>query len=361
MADETQNLLTELVSFLNSDRADVKEVALEHIVGFTSTDDGRKILKQLDVVTPICKLVGDRKNIAKLAATSLINLSADSELTDSIIERNIFGVLVDGIKDSRTPPEVVELFAMLLINLTISEPGCHKLLQKGTNMLGLQVSKLVDAYVFLDRGEKDPYAYIGNVLQNITQVSEGRIFMLTKEKNVLPLLLPFIKDKSAERRKCVLGIVKNCCFELEDYSWILTETNLISDILYVLRGPEVFTKEDMQGMHASLHAPRREREHDHEMKSLVLQSLLLMCRHREYRLLLDKMQAYVVLREYEKYEKDRELNEYVHRLVEHIMLQDYQPSNQGITVSHEMLTAVPTEEEAPEPRVVTIDEEIEEI
>lgn len=71
----------------------------------------------------------------------------------------------------------------------------------------------------------------------------------------------------------------------------MTETNLINDILHVLRGPEVFSKEDMQGMHSSLHAPRREREHDHEMKNLVLQSLLLMCRHKEYRKLLDKMQA----------------------------------------------------------------------
>lgn len=63
---------------------------------------------------------------------------------------------------------------MLLINLTISEHGCHKILQKGTNLLGLQVSKLVDAYVFLERGDKDPYAYIGNVLQNITQVNHNK-------------------------------------------------------------------------------------------------------------------------------------------------------------------------------------------
>lgn len=68
-----------------------------------------------------------------------------------------------------------------------------------------------------------------------------------------------------------------------------------------------------------------------------------------------------MLREYEKYEKDRELNEYVHRLVEHIMLDDYTPSNEGVTVSHEMLTSAVVEDEKPEPRVVTIEEEIEEI
>jgi hypothetical protein len=78
MADETQTLLTELVGFLSSDRylfksfilqlnffsntyrADVKQVALDHIVGFTATDDGKKILKALDVVTPLCKLLGDK-------------------------------------------------------------------------------------------------------------------------------------------------------------------------------------------------------------------------------------------------------------------------------------------------------------
>jgi hypothetical protein len=116
---------------------------------------------------------------------------------------------VDGIKDKDSLPEVIELNAMLLNNLTSSEKGCARLLGVGTPLVGLHVNKLIETFVFKERTEgKDPYSWIALALMNITQLREGRELVLNKDRAIFPLLLPFVKDANLNRRRGILGVIR---------------------------------------------------------------------------------------------------------------------------------------------------------
>lgn len=102
----------------------------------------------------------------------------------------------------------LELCTMLLCNLTRDELGCKKLLQVGEEFVGFQLSQLIDFFVFEERINDDPLSWISIILMNVTQLKEGRMLILNKEKNILPLLLPFTKDSNVTRRKGILGVIK---------------------------------------------------------------------------------------------------------------------------------------------------------
>jgi len=322
-------VVKELVGFLSHSRPDVRELALENLSGLTVDPDGREFLKKEDVTRPLCRLIGDSKKIAKSALSCLINLCADEEFINAIVERNIFPALVDGVKDKDSLPEIVELNAMLINNLTSTEKGSAKLLGIGEPLAGLHASKLIDTLVFKERKDgKDPYSWIALALMNITQLKDGRDLVLNPDRAVFPLLLPFVKDSNLNRRRGVLGVMKNCCFDTEAIAWALKETEMIPALLYPLRGTEQLSAEDMQDMHHSLHnnaiESTKEREQDVECKKLILESFLLLCKTKQNRELLQNSGVYPILREYEKVEPDDVLNDKIHSLVDLVMLADWQ-------------------------------------
>lgn len=111
---------------------------------------------------------------------------------------------------------------MLLCNLSLHRRGCEEILGLGTPLKGLNLYRLVDTFVFQEnqQGSTDPHSWIATLLMNITlvvdggtsshtsQIPEGRAILLDPQKNILPLLLPFIRDKQPRRRHGVLGAIK---------------------------------------------------------------------------------------------------------------------------------------------------------
>jgi len=289
----------------------------------------------------------------------LINLCSDEEFSYSILDKKILSNLVKHINEQNLS-EIVELNAMLLNNLTTNEKGAASLLQIKEPLFGVSILKLFEIFVFKEvKGREDPYAWIASILMNITQLEDGRALILNKDRSIFPLLFPFVSDSNINRRRGILGVIRNCCFDTENIAWALTETNLILTLMLPLRGSEVLSEEDMEGMDSSLHnkiiGPNKVREKDLECRKTIVECFMLLCKKKNNRELLQKKGLYPILREYEKEEKDEGLNEKIHSLVEILMFADWEglPKPKRVEEKYHKTTQIKQEKQ--------ISEEIEEI
>jgi len=259
--------------------------------------------------------------------------SSEAEVVFELLERNSISKILENLK-IQTNKKSLELHCMLLCNITHTTQGSKKLLQIGEPLSGVNISKLIETFVFKERFEpEDPLAWIAQVLMNITQLAEGRLIMLDKERNIFPLLLPFIRDSNVKRRQGVLGIIKNCCFQTEKHDYLLMdeEVNILKHLLYPIRGSETLSEDDMKGLDPSLHnsviGKDKKREDDIECKGLIIKSLVLLTATRTSREFLRKSKVYPILREYEKHEENDEINNDIHEVVDILMLQDEEPTD----------------------------------
>lgn len=69
----------------------------------------------------------------------------------------------------------------------------------------------------------DPYQHFAAVLMNVTQVEQGRRFVMkiiqnkddlkSKPSSILQQILPLLKSSNPIRRRGIAGTIKNSCFE----------------------------------------------------------------------------------------------------------------------------------------------------
>jgi len=377
--ESVESQLDEIVSFLDN-TLEVRKLALDHVLGFTATDEGRKSLKTTDIVKHLCKLIHDKdKEISQNTLKCLVNLSSETEILDDLVERNIFPKLVDNVKNGGDA-KFMQLNAMLLCNLTHHQKGSAKLMHIGDHLRqGLQVSKLIDAFVFtegrilLEDGE-DAYSWVAQILMNVTQIAPGRDLIMNKDRNIIPLLLPFIRDVSERRRLGILGLVKNCCIESEHHAALLSsEVNVLAHLLYPLRGSEpLLSVEDEQGLDISLHnvsiGKYKQRESIKECRSLIIKCFSLLSTTRLGRDEMRAKKVYPILRDLHKVETDEQNADEIHDVVTTLMLMDEEgePSPLPVPLQLEepkqVVTKIPPTLQPAEPIVPpTIMEEIEEI
>lgn len=98
---------------------------------------------------------------------------------------------------------------LLLNNLTRFEEGSRQLLQVGEEMEGFYLEKLLEILVS-KRGDetKDPYAWIGRVLMNATQLPEARRIIMDERRDIFKDLLKDIQSRNLIRKRAVLGVIK---------------------------------------------------------------------------------------------------------------------------------------------------------
>jgi len=95
---------------------------------------------------------------------------------------------------------------------------------------------------------------------------------------------------------------------------------VVSHLLLVLRGPEVLTDEDMDGLSSMLHTTQ-ERELDSLCRRLAVEALLILAlASTSARTHLRAKKVYPIIREAEKLESDATTTEAMHKLVEYLML-----------------------------------------
>lgn len=87
---------------------------------------------------------------------------------------------------------------------------------------------------------------------------------------IIHKLLPFVEYKdSLVRRGGIVGTLKNCCFDIDNHLWLLSDqVDILSHLLLPLAGPEEFDDEDNDKLPIDLQylPATKERERDVDIR-----------------------------------------------------------------------------------------------
>eukprot|EP01125_Pyxidicula_operculata_P002069 TRINITY_DN12022_c0_g1_i1.p1 TRINITY_DN12022_c0_g1~~TRINITY_DN12022_c0_g1_i1.p1 ORF type:complete len:382 (-),score=89.62 TRINITY_DN12022_c0_g1_i1:23-1168(-) len=308
-----QNQLKELVSFLSDRKPQVCLISAERVATITSSNEGRQSLKNLVVVRPLCRKIGDSDPILSRAVLSaLINLSVDPHYVKQMLDNHIVSRLMDSILDKSN--KVIELYAILLSNVTISVRGSQMLLQTGDALVGYYVTKLFELFESSADSPKDTFAWIAGILSNVTQIKEGRNLFI--EKDFVKTLLSYLDHPNPVRKRGALGALRNIFFESEHHSKLLTDS-MITSLLWPIRGPEQLKSDETENLPSKLKAvpSSKEREKDTEIKSMIIDCLLLLTSTKDGRDFLKKKDIYPIIREYDSVEENQEISSNIFNLL----------------------------------------------
>eukprot|EP01117_Protostelium_nocturnum_P008057 TRINITY_DN2868_c0_g1_i2.p1 TRINITY_DN2868_c0_g1~~TRINITY_DN2868_c0_g1_i2.p1 ORF type:complete len:385 (-),score=165.51 TRINITY_DN2868_c0_g1_i2:30-1184(-) len=337
--EENKELVLELIEFLSLDSKhplQVRETALEHLAPMTTTESGRQMLKKTNLSNYLFNQLKVNSNVSSMIVknglTCLINLCSISDcLLQISSQEKVVSSLVENMNSSDST--IVKLSGILLNNLTHNEKGCATLLQLNEPMKkGLILSKLIEMFVFQERMEEDPHSWIASVLMNVTQLTEGRKIILDEKRGTIPLLTPFIMDQNLMRRKYILGMIKNCCFEAGSIEYLISDqVNLLVHLLMPLRAGITLNKEDVEGAFTELKNPPKSstREKSAECRKLILKSLVMISSQKIGRQLLKDKKVYPIIREAEKIEEDEKVKEEMYTLVDIIIGEEDNPTNKN--------------------------------
>eukprot|EP00088_Acartia_fossae_P028600 TRINITY_DN29405_c0_g1_i3.p1 TRINITY_DN29405_c0_g1~~TRINITY_DN29405_c0_g1_i3.p1 ORF type:complete len:360 (-),score=70.76 TRINITY_DN29405_c0_g1_i3:84-1163(-) len=310
--------LEELAQFLNIEtRFDVKLVALQHIVGLTGSKDGINAIREADSLhAGLMRLIKDPDlNISKEAAVAMINLSSDPSLAKNLLQSNqmtgLVKTLYECVKDEEC--KVADSAAMILSNLTRDRVSCD-LVWQDLQQNDIQIERLV--FILCQEKYNKHGAnlrYLAPVLSNLSQLSDVRKHILDREQCVFQRFLPFTQYEGAMVKKGgAIGVIRNCCFDHDHHDWMLSEdVDLLPSLLLPLAGPspDCFTDEEMDKLPMDLQYldDSKKVEADPDIRKMLLESLLQLCATKSARQVLREKNAYLILRELHKTEKDREV------------------------------------------------------
>jgi len=306
-------MVEELGQFLTpNNRLDVRAVALAEILGLTGTQDGLRALSSVpSIQRNLLDLVSDPAEVlATDACLALINLSSDPSCVNSLLELpNMVVSLHKLISDKQS--KLADKATQVLSNLTRDLASCSKvydqLLKSGIGVDSLVNLLCQEGYNQVGR----ELSFLGPVLSNLSQLRDVRKEILDPEKCVVQRLLPFTEySKSVVKRGGVVGTIRNCCFDDEYHEWLMgPEVDIVPRLLLPLAGPtpEDVPDEEIEKLPVDLQYldDDKEIEPDVDIRTMLLEGLTQLCATKAGREVLRDKNAYVLLREFHKTEKNR--------------------------------------------------------
>jgi hypothetical protein len=203
------NLLLELVSFLRDPKLQVRQIAIENLLGQTKNDEVVTFLESnLPVGLDLWHLaLNDHPLVAHGAISILINLTStpNSAFVTQTYKEDWVPRLASDICNEQFI--LADIAAMLLSNLT-------KYPEIARQLDGETLSGLVSIFV---KGEGKTlnklanYDFLANVFANVTSTMQGRRLMMETMLDgeaLLASLLPFLQHSSLIRRGGVLSTIK---------------------------------------------------------------------------------------------------------------------------------------------------------
>nr|XP_031831920.1 protein HGH1 homolog [Nomia melanderi] len=316
--------LQEICQFLRPEtRLDLKAIALQHVLGVTGSAEGRELLLKFpESLTDLIALTQDSStSISKNAALALINITADEAGTNAFLVISEMTKQNPGVKYNYNLIHVCIRFIMDKESI-LSDPCCM-ILSNMTRPLHLvdRVITLIEesgytwdsivaaftAMQYNNAGAK--LHYLGPVFSNISQSSRVRRYLMDRDRSVIQRLLPFTEyADSIIRRGGIVGTLRNCCFDVENHEWLLSpEIDILSYLLLPLAGPEEFDDEDNDKLPINLqYLPEtKTREPDIDIRIMLLEALAQLCATKQGRQVLREKNTYAILREYHKWEKNK--------------------------------------------------------
>ncbi|KAE8362476.1 hypothetical protein BDV27DRAFT_131397 [Aspergillus caelatus] len=335
--------LEELVEFLHHGNTQIRQIACENLLGFSTAQPNLFKRHQLLPVRDLKLLVRDYNPIAKNALTMLINLSADQDVLANLADDGDFlETLLTKVTNVKEPN--ADDVSMLLANLVKSEK-MKKLLTIKRRVPELvstspnAMDQLMDCFVKGAEGalnKNATYDYLSYVFADMSKSKEGRAYFTSRQEydGVVPVtkLTVFTEHQSSIRRKGVASTIKNVAFDIPFHPALFSEdeANILPYILLPIAGPEEFGEEETLTMLPDLQLlpPDKKRDTDNSIIVTHLETLLLLTTTREGRDRMREVQVYPIIRECHLNVDDEDVREACDRLVQ-ILMRDEEGENAG--------------------------------
>ncbi|KAF2086683.1 DUF383-domain-containing protein [Saccharata proteae CBS 121410] len=327
--------LEDLVEFLHHGNTQIRQIAVENLVGYSTAEPAIFKTGQLTPIKDLKLLVKDYNPIAKNALTMLINLSDDEEVRELLAKDDVFlESLLLRITSPKAP--TANEVAMLLANLGKSD-SLQRLLKlerevpKELSTSKNAMDQLMDCFVKGAEGAYNKHAdydYLSYLFADMAKHPEARAHFLKPnphDNDIIPVtkLTVFTEHKSAIRRRGVASTIKNVCFDAESHAKLIDSdgVNLLPYLLLPLMGSEDYSDEDTEGMleEVQLLPPDKERERDAEIAKTHLETLMLLTATRGCRDVMRAIKVYPIIRETHLHMEDEGVRESCDRLVQVIM------------------------------------------
>ncbi|MCJ1477216.1 hypothetical protein MMC13_005887 [Lambiella insularis] len=329
--------LEELVDFLHHGNTQIRQVAVENLVPYSTSRPSIFKINDLTPVKDLKILIKDYAPIAKNVLTILINITGHRDFLEVIASDNAFleslMLRITNVKE----PNANEM-AILLANMAKSDSIERILTLKRDVPLGLSTSKiaidqLMDCFVKGAEGSWNPKAnfdYLAYLFADLGKFPSGASYFTTLQPydNVHPLskLLPFTSSTaSLPRRLGVATTLKNVSFNVPTHPLLLCPP--LSVLPYLLlplaSGSDTYSETEMDDMLEELQflEPDKKREPDLSILTTHLESLLLLTTTRRERQKLRDAGSYFVIRELHLAIEDDGVREGCDRLVQ-VLLRD---------------------------------------
>ncbi|XP_038053662.1 protein HGH1 homolog [Patiria miniata] len=341
MADPA--VLDEFVDFLSvSARPDLKATAMQQVMGMTSSGDGTQLLlSHAKLLAALVDLTQDpNEKISADAYKSIINLAAefesneDENLNNLISNKKLLSVLLKTVVEKSSCN--ADNACKVLSNLTRIPFGCRNVMEcLGETDFPVDLVKLVEAFCAKRYNEKGASLdYLGMVLSNLTQMPEGREFVLDKERCVVQRLLPYTQyEGSTVRRMGAVAALRNCCFETDYHDWLLSDAvDILPHLLLPLAGPEELSEEEMEGMPEDLQylEEDKRREENSDIKKMLLEAVMKLCATKSGRKTVKDKQTYIIIREYHRWEEDPSLQQPIENLIQLLIMDEPEPGMENL-------------------------------
>jgi hypothetical protein len=260
----------------------------------------------------------------RLALSALINLAEDSDAAHALIELRTVGMSALALLDS-DQRGFASLYTALLANLTRFPDGVNALVGNGQgfseNERRLAEATLLRLAANLGR--------IPNALfmANACSSERGREVLLSAgddDPRMQPLnsVLELLRDNDKDKRLAAASALRNCALAETSHRALVQRTDVLGVALARLLSParpltaeelEVVPKEVRDAAAAPL---TLKPEPFAEIRLMIIEALLLLCKTREGRDALRTRGAYPVLREWHHVEDDDTVKEALEQIVD---------------------------------------------
>ncbi|CEG43926.1 Uncharacterized conserved protein [Plasmopara halstedii] len=344
MSAEQIKSIEELVSFLSHPRPELRKSSSSLIVNMTASDQGIYQLQQLknfDVVQALCRVVSDMRPIAEDGIKALINITAaDPASCERVLKYDLLNRVMTQVEDDDWC--LTDYSMMLLANVTTTPEGAKALLgynDEATDaILALREKKIRTLTTLFLSGQPEPdgiacstgepnwdddYQYVANILANISQLEQGRDFLLKMRQNtsLASALLPQLQSPNVVRRRGITAALKNLCFDTDNHFYLYDQLDIPTHLMVLLSGPEELDEDDKIGMNPIVYnqGDKKKREYDRLVRLNAVDCLLLLCTTLNGRQVLRRKQVYPIIRNAHLVESDEEIGDQIYKLVDFLI------------------------------------------
>lgn len=208
--------IKEIAQFLTPEtRPDIKLPAIQFIAGLTgSPQSAILIAKNRAIIDAAINLTTDQVDgVADAAYTILVNITGDGNTAKYLCKQNYIELLLKYA--SLSTAKYADKACMILCNLSRLAEGCDMSVEVLRSQSGRKhFQQLLVAFCRSDYNKDATYHHFAAFLANITQSETVRKWILSKDDMIILKFLPYMQYyDSLVRRRGIIAVIRNCCFE----------------------------------------------------------------------------------------------------------------------------------------------------